>query len=143
MASVIEEKMRVGKIEEDAELVLSIPGIGPLTAAALITSIRSIGRFEEADALKAYLGVYPRRWQSGAREGRSRMARHGNKVLKHMLWNAAKCAARHNPDCCALYERMIAANKSAPSAYGAVARKLIQICYGVLVHRTKFAPQTA
>ena len=122
---------------------MSIPGIGPLTAAALLTSVRSIGRFDGADALKAYLGIYPRRWQSGNREGPSRMAKHGNKVLRHMLWNAAKCAARHNPDCRSLYEKMIAANKSAPSAYGAVARKLIQICYGVLTRRTRFSPQTA
>jgi len=68
------------------------------------------------------------------------MATHGSQLMRHMLWNAAKCAARHNPVCRALFERLIARGKSAPAAYGAVARKLVQIIYGVLRSLTMFNP---
>src|SRR3972149_6821630 len=112
--------------DEQAQCLMSIAGVGPLTTATALVSIQNINRFSSADSLKAYWGVYPRRRPSGKCEGRSRMANHGNKLIRHMLWNAAKSAARHNPICRALFERLIAKGKSAPAAYGAVARKLVQ-----------------
>lgn len=131
--------------EQSAECLLSIPGVGTLTAATALISIQNIQRFSSADSLKAYWGIYPRRRQSGKREAQSHMANHGSKLMRHMLWNAAKSAARHNPVCRALYERLVAKGKSAPAAYGAVARKLVQIIYGVLKSLTKFQiePRTA
>jgi transposase len=126
--------------DEPAQCLMSITGVGTLTTATALVSIQNIQRFSSADSLKAYWGVYPRRRQSGKQEGRSRMATHGNKLMRHMLWNAAKSAARHNPICRQLFERMIAKGKTAPSAYGAVARKLVQIIYGVLKTLTKFNP---
>ena len=128
--------------DHDAQCLQSIPGVGPLTAATTLVVIRSIDRFDSADALKGYLGVYPRRFQSGKTERPSRMAKHGNKLFRHMLWNAAKSAARHNPVCRELFDRLVEKGKSEPAAYGAVARKLVQIIYGVLKSRTPFAPQT-
>ena len=126
--------------DEQSQCLMSITGVGPLTTATALVSIQNINRFPSADSLKAYWGVYPRRRQSGKQEARSRMANHGNKLMRHMLWNAAKSAARHNPVCRDLFERLIAKGKSAPAAYGAVARKLVQIIYGVLKTLTKFNP---
>lgn len=125
---------------EQAQCLRSITGIGPLTAATALVSIQDISRFATADSLKAYWGIYPRRRQSGKYEARSRMANHGNKLMRHMLWNAAKSAARYNPVCRELFERMTANGKSAPAAYGAVARKLVQLIYGVLKNETTFDP---
>ena len=127
--------------DSPAQCLLSIPGVGTLTTAMALVSIQNIERFASADSLKAYWGVYPRRRQSGKYEARSRMANHGNKLMRHMLWNAAKSAARHNPICRELFERMIAKGKSAPAAYGAVVRKLVQIIYGVLKSLTTFNPE--
>lgn len=123
-----------------AQCLKSIVGVGTLTAATALVSIQNINRFASADSLKAYWGIYPRRRQSGKYEARSRMASHGNKLMRHMLWNAAKSAARHNLVCRELFERLIAKGKSAPAAYGAVARKLVQIMFGVLKSLTKFDP---
>lgn len=126
--------------DEPAQCLLSIAGVGPLTTATALVSIQNIHRFSSADSLKAYWGIYPRRRQSGQQEARSRMANHGNQLMRHMLWNAAKSAARYNPVCRDLFERLIAKGKTAPAAYGAVARKLVQIIYGVLKSLTKFNP---
>lgn len=126
--------------DEPARCLMSITGVGTLTTATALISIQNIQRFSSADSLKAYWGVYPRRRQSGQREGRSRMATHGNKLMRHMLWNAAKSAARHNPVCRELFERLVARGKTAAAAYGAVARKLVQIIYGVLRTLTRFNP---
>lgn len=120
------------------ELLISIPGIGHATAATLLARIVSIRRFESADALKGYLGLYPRRFQSGKHEGPARMATHGCKLVRHMLWNCAKIAARRNPDCNALFDRLRAKGKHPAACYGAVARKLVHIVFGVLTRQQPF-----
>lgn len=122
----------------DAELLRTIPGIGPVASAALISKVGDVRRFESADALKGFLGVYPRRIQSGKHEAPSRMATHGPALVRHVLWNCAKVAARFNPICKDLFERLLARGKHAASAYGAVARQLVQIVYGVLKHQRPF-----
>jgi transposase len=120
------------------ELISSIPGIGRATAATLLARIGDVRRFESADALKGYLGLYPRRIQSGKHEAPSRMATHGCKLVRHMIWNCAKVAARFNPDCKDLFDRLHARGKHAAACYGAVARKLIQLVFGVLRHQQPF-----
>lgn len=127
--------------DEDAKCLTSITGVGTLTAATALVSVQNISRFPSADSLKAYWGMYPRRRQSGKREARSHMATHGNKLMRHMLWNAAKSAARHNPVCKELFDRLVVRGKTEPAAYGAVARKLVQIIYGVLKNKTMFQIQ--
>jgi transposase len=122
----------------DAELLQTITGIGVLTTAAVVTAIRRIERFASADALKGYFGLYPSRRQSGAVERSSRMAKHGSALVRHMLWNAAKSAARFNDVCRALFERLQEKGRAAPACYGAVCRKLVQLIYGVLKNQTPF-----
>lgn len=127
--------------DRQAALIDSIPGLGPLSTAALLVVVGDINRFESADALKAYLGVYPCRNQSGKREGQAHMAKHGNQLVKHILWNAAKAAVNvkhpHNPFR-ALYDRLRAKGKSGPTAYAAVCRKLVQVIFGVLKSQTPY-----
>jgi transposase len=127
---------------EDVELVHSIKGIGRKTAAAVCQHLGHIERFESADQLKAHLGIYPRRNQSGNREATTRMAKHGNKLVRHLLWNCAKSAAKWNAQCHALYKRQLAKGQSQAQAWGAVMRKLVQIIYGVLKNRTQWNPNT-
>lgn len=127
--------------DAQARLVDSIPGIGPLSTAATLVVVRDVGRFRSADALKAYLGIYPRRNQSGPRERRSHLAHHGNRLMRHMLWNAAKAAVmvKHegNPFR-QLFDRLLAKGRTYNHAIGAVCRKLVQVIYGVLKSQTPF-----
>jgi transposase len=130
------------KLDDDqARLVGSIPGIGPLSTAATLTVIRDVKRFRSADSMKAYLGIYPRRRQSGPRERPAHLAHHGNHLMRHVLWNAAKAAVivKHegNPFR-KLMERLRAKGRSYNYAIGAVCRKLVQVIYGVLKSQTSF-----
>ena len=128
---------------EDIKLVESIKGIGPSTAAAVCQHLGTIERFDSPDQLKAHLGIYPRRNQSGRREKPSHMAKHGNKLIRHLLWNCAKSATKWNPSCRALAQRLSAKGHDYPTIWGAVMRKLVQIIYGVLKNRTPWTPETA
>ncbi len=51
-------------------------------------------------------------------------------------------AARKNPDFKALYERLLAADKTKMFALAAALRKLVHICYGVVKNQTPYRPQT-
>lgn len=137
-AKVLDQIESANAASPAAQLIESIPGLGPLNAAALAAKIGDIGRFENVDKLKGYIGAYPRRCQSGKHEAPSRMAKHGSTLLRHLLWNAAKVAARHNPICKALFEKLIMKGKHAAAAYGAVMRKLVQLVYGVLKTQRPF-----
>ena len=138
--SAAKEKIEKHGAGEDFDLVVSINGLGALTAAALVCKIRDIDRFESADKLEAYFGEYPSLRQSGKRKGQVRVAQNGNGMIRHLLWNCAKVAARHNPACRALHERLIAAGNPPAYAWSAVARKLLQIVYGVLKSRKPWDP---
>lgn len=124
---------------EEVELLCSIPGIGMLSAAAIVTKVTDVARFDRVDAFKGYLGIYPRRSQTGKTERPAHMAKHGCPLIRHMLWNAAKAAARHNPACRGLFDRLVERGKSKPYAWAAVMRKLAQIIYGVLKSRRPFS----
>jgi transposase len=127
--------------DAQARLIDSIPGVGPLSTAVTLVVIRDVKRFHSADAMKAYLGIYPRRRQSGNRERRSHLAHHGNQLMRHVLWNAAKAAVivKHegNPFR-KLMDRLLAKGRTYNHAIGAVCRKLVQVIYGVLKSQTTF-----
>lgn len=129
-----------------ARLIDSIPGLGVISTAATLVVVRDVTRFKSADALKAYLGIYPRRNQSGPREKPSHLAHHGSQLMRHVLWNAAKAAVRNkhpaNPFRI-LFDRLRAKGKSAAAAFGAVCRKLVQVIYGVLKSQTAFRFSTS
>jgi transposase len=57
------------------------------------------------------------------------------------LYLAAVTATRYNLDIKAQYERLTGKGKSKMSALGAVMRKLVQICFGVLKHQKTYQPQ--
>ena len=127
--------------DAQARRVDSIPGIGPLSTAATLVIVRDVQRFRSADSLKAYLGIYPRRNQSGPRERPSHLAHHGNRLMRHVLWNAAKAAVKvkHKGNPFRLFfDRLLAKGRSYNYAIGAVCRKLVQVIYGVLKSQTKF-----
>jgi transposase len=127
--------------DHQAQLLDSIPGIGPLSTAATLVVIRNVQRFRSADALKAYLGIYPRRNQSGKRERPAHLAHHGNKLMRHVLWNAAKAAVlvKHQANPFRqLFDRLVAKGRTYNHAIGAVCRKLVQVIYGVLKSQTPY-----
>lgn len=117
--------------------VESIPGIGPITAAILVSKIISIDRFETAEKLVGYFGVFPQEHSSGVdREGtprisKSHMSQKGNDLVRRYLFCAAKSAITHNRAVRALYSRLRARGTRGDVALGHCMRKLLQLVFGV------------
>jgi transposase len=75
---------------ETQALLRSIPGIGILSAAALVAYIVDIRRFASKEKLVAYIGLDSRVHESGTSvHGKGYISKRGNSYLRHMLFNAA------------------------------------------------------
>jgi transposase len=128
-------------LRADRELLESIPGIGAVTAQAILAELPDAGRFASAQQAAAYAGLAPREYRSGASvRRRTRLSKAGNARLRRALYLPALTALRFNPLLKALFERLVAAGKARMAAVGACMRKLLMIAYGVLKSRVPFDP---
>ena len=124
-----------------AELLLSIAGVGLLTAAWLLVGTLNVTIGVNPEALAAYAGLAPHPKESGTSvRGRERVGRGGHKRLRTALYRATLAAARHNPVIKAFYERLRAAGKPPKVARGAAARKLLHLAWAVVTKGRAFDP---
>ena len=67
----------------------SVPGVGVLTAIAFVTAIDDPRRFRRATDVGAYLGLTPRRYQSGRVDRAGRISKRGDRLARSLLYEAA------------------------------------------------------
>ena len=127
--------------------LVTIPGIGEVTAAVLVAKIVSIDRFLVADNLVGYFGIFPQETSSGVdrqgnpRRRRGHMSRKGNDLVRRYLFCAAKSAIVYNPACRALYARLRARGTRGDVALGHCMAKLLHLVFAVWKTDTPFDPQ--
>lgn len=152
LAGLEKEKQRLEKmiddhidnhphLKRDKQLLESIPGVGNVLSRYMLSVFHS-RRFERATQMAAYLGVVPVEYQSGSSiHRRPRLSKAGNATIRAKLYFPAVVASRYNPTAKALYERLLARGKCKMAAIGAVMRKLVHLCFGVLKHQQVYSPQ--
>jgi len=130
-------------LQQDRELLESIPGVGPVIAQQMVAVVRS-RVFTSAAQCAAFLGLVPVAHESGSSvRGRAHLSKAGNAQVRAKLYMAAVVAIQHNPDIRAQYERLLRHGKTKMCALGAAMRKLVHICFGVLKHQTPYKAQVA
>ncbi|GAH02406.1 unnamed protein product, partial [marine sediment metagenome] len=88
----------IGQIVQDsdqARLLLSIPGIGPQTATALLSSIGNIDQFKNGRELAAFLGLVPRQHSTGGRPTLLGISKRGDVYLRTLLIHGARAVLRY------------------------------------------------
>lgn len=125
----------------------TIPGIGVATAAVLVSKVVSIERFDTAEKLVGFFGVFPREYQSGVDKSgepkpssTKRMSQQGNDLARAYLYTAAKTAARCNPAVRSLYQRLRARGTRYDVAMGHCMRKLLHLAFAVWSTGKPFDP---
>jgi transposase len=114
-------------------ILISIPGVGPVTAATIISEIGDISQFGSADTLVCYCGLIPSSHSSGTfTSKRNRMAKRGQSSLAHVFYQIALSSLRCNPTLREYYEEKLCQGKPRKIAVVAVARKLVRLAYGML-----------
>ena len=130
------------QFKRHSDLLISIPGIGKLTAARLLSEIHDFRDFRNARQLTAYAGLNPRQYQSGSTVYRkSRLSKIGNVNLRRALYMPAIVARTHNPIIHAFCQRLTERGLSKMSVVGAAMRKLLVLAFGVIKSDCYFDPE--
>jgi transposase len=124
--------------QADADLLASVPGIGPVTRRTLIAELPELGRLDRRK-IAALVGVAPINRDSGTLRGRRTIAG-GRPAVRTALYMAALVASRANPVIAAHYDKLRRAGKTGKQALTACMRKLVVILNAILRDRKPWQP---
>lgn len=129
------------KLKREHDLLVSIPGIGELTAAKILGEIRDIHQFESARQLAAYAGITPRQFFSGTSvHKKSRITKTGNSNIRRILYMSAISAKKYNPIVAVFCARLLQNGKTPMQAVCAAIHKLLHLIFGILKSGRPFDP---
>ena len=72
-----------------ARLFMTAPGVGAITALSVVSAFDKVSRFEKSSSAGAYLGLTPRRYESGEVSRNGHISKHGNGMTRKHLYEAA------------------------------------------------------
>ena len=136
----VEMQLRTGAKQKDVQLykvLQSVPGIGPITAVALMSEIGDIGRFKHFKQFASYVGLVPRISQSGEKAHTGKMTYRSNNFLRPLLVESAWQSIRSDPAMLAYYKRACGKTIS-KKAIIKVARKLLSKIMFVMKQREPY-----
>ncbi len=113
--------------------LMTAPGIGPVTAVAFRAVVDDVGRFPDAKAATAFLGLVPREDSSGTRQRKGAITKAGPRSLRALLVSAAWVVWRQRRQGGALHAwvERLAARRGRQIAVVALARRLARILYAM------------
>ena len=118
----------------------AVPGIGPVSAAALVVRLQSTP-FAGYDQFVAYVGLDLRFSDSGIRLGRRRLSHQGDAELRRLLYLCAQASVRSKGSPFAQqYERELAKGLAKTQALCAVARKLARVAWALVRSKACYDP---
>ena len=117
---------------------LSIPGIGELTTAVIISEFGEFSRFSNADKLLSFAGLEPGINQSGIMSTNGKMVKHGSGYLRYSLMNIANVVIRYNPTFYDFYLKKRSEGKCHRVALSHVCKKLLRVIYKLETQNIQF-----
>lgn len=136
------ELRRLGADHPYVPHLMTVPGIGWVLAHTIAAEIGDIGRFASPKKLAGYTGLCPQVYQSGQRDRRGALTKHGPKHLRWALIEAATTAARH-PLHKARYQRTkrrVGKQRGPSVARLQLARDLVTAIWHMLTKDQPFVP---
>ena len=134
----IEDEMaRLGHEREDVRLLMTIPGINVYSAVAIISEIDDMARFRNKEKFASYTGLTPRQDQSGSRDIRGHVSKHGPSMLRFILVTAAHSAIKYSKRMKQRYLRIVR-RTGMKRAIVAIARILAETVYTMLSRNVEF-----
>jgi transposase len=114
-----------------AEQLMTHPGVGPVTALAMVLTLGPAERFGSGKQVASYFGLIPSEYSSGGGQRLGHISKQGSSFMRFLLVEAGQTAARHDPELGRFYRRL-AMRKHRALAKVAVARKLAVRLYLML-----------
>ena len=140
-AAFDEEVRRLAKSDETVRRLMTVPGVGMVTALTFRHTIDDPSRFRSASTVGAYLGLTPRRNQSGEMDANGRISRWGDRLLRSYLFEAATVVLLHRTkkwSTLKAWGMKLAKRIGMKKAKVAIARKIAVILHCIWVDGTSF-----
>jgi transposase len=118
--------------------LMTHPGVGSLTALAMVLTLGPAERFGSGKQVGSYFGLIPREESSGGKQRLGKISKQGSSFLRFLLVEAGQTAARLDPQLKRFYRRL-AVRKNRSIAKVAVARKLATRLYLMLREEWTYA----
>ena len=119
----------------------TIPGVGTLLAATILSEIGDISRFSSADKLAAYIGIDPAVNQSGEFVGsHAHMSKRGSPYLRRAVWMASMIAVQRDPMFKAYYEKKASEGLRYMNIIGHVTKKMTAVIYAIMRDNKAYVP---
>jgi transposase len=83
---------------ERAKLLMTQPGVGPITSMAFVLTMGDVRRFPRGKQVASYLGLIPREYSSGGKQRLGSISKQGNRFMRMLLVEAAQVAVRCDPE---------------------------------------------
>ncbi len=125
------------KTDPMAQLLMTIPGVGAITAMFMVAEIEDIGRFKSYRHLASYAGLVPRLDASADKQRMGRITKQGSPYLRTALVEAAQVAARTKGRLRIFFRKRIV-RSGYQKAVVATAHKIIQYAYYILRDQTPY-----
>ena len=139
--SIVEDEIsRSVMNDRNVNLLMTIPGMGIYSSAAIMSEIDDISRFDSKEKLASYAGLVPRQDQSGSRDMRGHISKHGPSMLRFIMVNAAHIVVKYSDRMRKKYlslVRRLGKNR----AIVAIARILLETIYTMLKKGEHFVDQ--
>ena len=126
--------------DERVRLLMTHPGVGPITGLAFVLVIGDVKRFSRSRELASYLGLIPSEDSSGTRRRLGAISKQGNTLVRTLLVEAGQSAARLDPELRRAYQRLCHKKQHTGIGKVMVARKLAVRLYWMLKTQQPYAP---
>ncbi|WP_027796000.1 IS110 family RNA-guided transposase [Paraburkholderia acidipaludis] len=127
--------------DENAARLLSIPGIGAITASLLASEVGNVAQFDGGRNFAASIGLVPRQHSTGGRSVLCGISKRGDKHLRHLLVQGARAViqrAEQRTDRLGAWIRSMLTRRHANVVACAVANKLARIAWAVLTKHAAY-----
>ncbi len=125
-AALDDELRAIARESSLTRRLMTVPRIGPITALAYIATLDAAARFRKSIDVGAFLGITPRRHQSGDMDWSGRVSKRGDRDMRSLLYAAASTLLNctRKPSSSKAWATRLCARKGHKNAAVAVARKL-------------------
>lgn len=128
-------------MQKEMEILMSIPGVGFTTAAAVMAEIGNIDVFAQPKKLVGWSGLAPSINESAGKSSNGHITKKGNKFLRTILVLAANSIAIGRPNKLKFFYQRIKAKKGHKKAIVALARKLVSIIHHLLKFKEMYSEE--
>lgn len=127
-------------IKELNPLMLTIPGIGEISAACILSEYGDINTFSSPNKMLAFAGLEPSIVQSGTITSNGKMVKHGSGHLRYNIMNTSLSILRFSPTFYDYYQKKRSEGKCHRVALSHVCKKLIRVIYTLEKYKLNFDP---